>query len=80
MLELIEVLAKIEDFTAINTEEIVKEWIASKGYNMGGVMNAFRLSIVGEPKGPHMFDIIAVLGRDETISRLRRAIETIIFC
>lgn len=77
MTELIEVLAAIEDFSAVNTEEIVKEWIIAKEYNLGGVMNAFRLSIVGEPKGPHMFDIVAVLGKEETIVRLKRAIEKI---
>lgn len=75
--ELIEVLTKIDDFSAENTETIVKEWIASKEYNLGGIMNAFRLSVVGEPKGPHMFDIIEVLGKEETISRLKSAIERI---
>lgn len=77
MNELIELLSGIDSFTAENTEEIVKEWITTKEYNMGGIMNAFRLSIVGEPKGPHMFDIIAVLGKEETITRLKSAIERI---
>jgi glutamyl-tRNA synthetase len=75
--ELIEVLNGIVDFSAENTEEIVKEWISTKEYNLGGVMNAFRLSLVGEPKGPHIFDIIEILGKNETISRLKKAIETI---
>ena len=77
MTELCEVLSQIEDFTAENTEEIVKQWIADKEYNMGGIMNAFRLSVVGESKGPHMFDITAVIGKDETIKRLKKAIEVI---
>ena len=75
--ELIEVLAGIDDFSAENTETIVKEWITLKVYNLGGIMNAFRLSVVGEPKGPHMFDIIEVLGKEETIERLKKAIEII---
>jgi glutamyl-tRNA synthetase len=75
--ELIEVLENITDFSPENTEEIIKEWIAAKEYNLGGIMNAFRLSIVGEPKGPHMFDIIALIGKDETIERIKRAINTI---
>ena len=75
--ELIEILKNIEDFEPENTEEIVKEWITSKDYNLGGIMNAFRLSVVGEPKGPHMFDIITVIGKEETISRLQRAINNI---
>lgn len=77
MKELIEVLETIEDFSAEKTEEMVKEWIAANEYNMGGIMNAFRLSIVGEPKGPHMFDITAVIGKEETIARLKKAIEVI---
>jgi glutamyl-tRNA synthetase len=77
MTELCEVLATITDFTPENTEEIVKQWIAEKEYNMGGIMNAFRLSVVGESKGPHMFDITAVIGKEETINRLKKAIEVI---
>jgi glutamyl-tRNA synthetase len=75
--ELIKVLNEITDFSPENTEEIVKDWITSKEYNLGGIMNAFRLSIVGEPKGPHMFDITAVIGKEETIKRLKKAIEVI---
>lgn len=75
--ELIEVLTEIKDFSAENNETIVKEWITLKEYNLGSIMNAFRLSVVGEPKGPHMFDIIEVLGKEETISRLKSAIERI---
>lgn len=77
MKELIDVLESIEDFSAEKSEEIVKEWIAANEYNMGGIMNAFRLSIVGESKGPHMFDITAVIGKEETIARLKKAIEVI---
>jgi len=75
--ELIQALATIKDFTAENTENIVKEWITANEYNLGGIMNAFRLSVVGEPKGPHMFDIIEVIGKDETVQRLQRAINHI---
>ena len=77
MTELIEVLTNIDDFSVENSEKIVIDWITSKEYNMGGVLNAFRLAIVGEGKGPHMFDITAVLGKEETIVRLKRAIENI---
>lgn len=48
-----------------------------KEYHMGNVMNAFRLAVVGECKGPHMFDITALLGKEETLSRIQRAIETL---
>jgi len=77
MAELIEVLKLIDDFSAHNQEEIVKSWIETKGYHLGNVMNAFRLAIVGESKGPHMFDITATIGKEETIDRLSRAIKEI---
>jgi glutamyl-tRNA synthetase len=70
-------LEAIEDFSAENSETIIKQWIADNEYNMGAIMNAFRLSIVGESKGPHMFDITAIIGKEETISRLKKAIETL---
>ena len=77
MQELADVLAGIDDFSPEHTEEVVKAWIESKGYGLGAVMNAFRLSVVGAAKGPHMFDITAILGKEETIARLKRAVETL---
>ncbi len=77
MKELISLIESIEDFTAEKTEEVVKDWISAKEYNMGSIMNAFRLSVVGELKGPHMFDIISIIGKKETIERIRKAIETL---
>ncbi len=75
--ELIALLEAIEDFSSIHTEERVKGWIADKGYNMGAIMNAFRLAIVGESRGPHLFDIIATIGQGETLKRLRYAVATL---
>ncbi|MBK5719599.1 glutamate--tRNA ligase [Dysgonomonas sp. Marseille-P4677] len=77
MSELIDVLKGIEDFSAHNQEEIVKAWIESKNYHLGNIMNAFRLAIVGESKGPHMFDITATIGKEATLSRLEKAIREI---
>ena len=77
MQELITVLEGIDDFSIANSEEIVMNWITQKEYNTGAVMNAFRLAVVGEGKGPHMFDITSLIGKEETVTRLKRAIETI---
>lgn len=75
--ELIGVLQDITDFHSENTENIVKAWIESNGYHLGNIMNAFRLAVVGESKGPHMFDITELLGKEETIQRIRKAICTL---
>ena len=71
------VLQNTEDFSSENTEAVVKAWIEAKELPMGKVMNAFRLSIVGAGKGPHMFDIINIIGKEETLLRLQNAIDNI---
>ena len=77
MEELIGVLEGIDDMTSANAEKIVLDWIASKGYHLGNVMNAFRLAVVGQCKGPHMFDITELMPKSEVIARIRRAVENI---
>ena len=71
------VLERITDFSIEGQETIVKAWIEKMGYKLGDVMNAWRLALVGEGKGPGMFDISAFLGKEETIRRTRRAIEVL---
>jgi glutamyl-tRNA synthetase len=75
--ELKSVLEPLTDFTPASTESIVKEWIERKGYNTGNVMNVFRLVIAGASHGPHMFDIISWIGKEETIRRIEKGIEII---
>ncbi len=77
MQQLINVLTSIEDFTSVNIETIIKDWMTKKEIGMGKVMQPFRLSLVGALKGPHLFDIVELIGKEETISRLKRAIITI---
>ena len=77
MTELIDILRGIDDFSSKNTEDIVLGWITKNGFHMGNVMNAFRLTVVGECKGPHMFDITELLGKEETIARIKRGIAEI---
>ncbi|WP_405563936.1 glutamate--tRNA ligase [Polaribacter sp. Asnod6-C07] len=75
MKELITVVAKIEDFSSKNTEKEIKEWITSKEIGYSKVMQPLRLCLVGKLAGPHLFDIIAMIGKEETILRLKNAIE-----
>lgn len=77
MTELMEVIRGIEDFSSKPAEDIVIGWITEKQYHMGNVMNAFRLAVVGECKGPHMFDITELLGKEETLARIEKAINVI---
>ena len=77
MRELIDILEGIQDFASDDTEKIVLGWITKNNFHMGNVMNAFRLAVVGECKGPHMFDITAIIGKEETIKRIKKAIEVL---
>ena len=72
--ELKEILQGMPDFSVATTETAIIKWIEKKGYNTGAVMNAFRLVIVGALRGPHIFDIISWLGKEETIRRIDRGI------
>lgn len=77
MTELMEVLNGVEDFSIEGQEAVVEKWMEDKGYKRGDIMNAFRLTLVGIGKGPGMFDISAFLGKEETLKRMKRAIEVL---
>lgn len=77
MQQLISVLENIGDFTSVNIETIVKDWMTKNEIGMGKVMQPFRLSLVGALKGPHLFDIVELIGKEETIKRLEKAIATL---
>ncbi len=77
MLELADFLEGLDDFSVEGQEKATMAWIEEKGYHLGNIMNAFRLTLVGEGKGPHMFDISGVLGKEETLRRIRRAVEVL---
>ncbi|MCX6333326.1 MAG: glutamate--tRNA ligase [Bacteroidia bacterium] len=72
--ELKSVLENIDEFNPSVTEQTVKAWIENKGYNIGAVMNAFRLVVVGASRGPHIFDIISWIGKEETLKRIDKGI------
>ena len=77
LMELKYLLENISDFSAAATEPVVKAWIDEKGYNTGAIMNPFRLVVVGALRGPHMFDIISWIGKDETLKRIDKGLSAI---
>ena len=70
-------LLETADMESQACEAVVMDWIDKGGFHKGNVMNAFRLTVVGECRGPHMFDITELLGREETLARLNAGIENI---
>ena len=70
-------LEKVVDFSSENVESVVKEWITGEELSFGKVMAPLRLCIVGDLKGPHLFDIMELLGKVESIDRIKKAIRTL---
>jgi glutamyl-tRNA synthetase len=75
--ELRSMLEKTVSFSADTTEVAVKIWIEEKGYNTGTVMSALRLVIVGTSRGPHIFDIMSWIGKEETLKRIGKGVSVI---
>lgn len=71
------ILEEQPDFTSSVVEPVIMDWIKSNGLHMGNVMNAFRLTVVGECKGPHMFDVSELMGKEETVRRILAGAERI---
>ncbi len=73
--QLVSVLEGIEDFSSENVETLVKAWITENELSLGKVMPPLRLVIVGDMKGPHIFDILEMIGKEESIQRIHTAIQ-----
>ncbi len=63
--------------TRWHLDDVVMPWIAEKEYGVGIVMNAFRICLVGAARGPHIWAITDILGKAETLKRVKTAIEAI---
>ncbi|MFA6806209.1 MAG: glutamate--tRNA ligase, partial [Bacteroidales bacterium] len=75
--EIVEILNSIEDFNPQSAHDKVHAYIEGNELNMGQIMNCLRLSIVGEGKGPDLFEIMALIGKEEAIERINLAIAKI---
>ncbi|MBP9990200.1 MAG: glutamate--tRNA ligase [Bacteroidales bacterium] len=77
MNKIIEILETVPfEYEKLHTA-ILDEYIVGNQLNMGQIMNSLRLAVVGKTVGPDMLTLVMVLGKDETIKRVRRAIEVI---
>ena len=75
MTEMLALLEAHDDWSAEGLDNLIMPWIAEKEYGVGIVMNAFRICLVGAARGPHIWNITDVLGKEETLSRVRTALE-----
>ena len=75
MTEMLALLEAHDDWSAEGLDNLVMPWIAEKEYGVGIVMNAFRICLVGAARGPHIWNITDVLGKEETLARVRTALK-----
>ncbi|SHI48727.1 glutamate--tRNA ligase [Pseudozobellia thermophila] len=75
--QLVSLLQELADFSSENVENRVKAWIGEQELSFGKVMPPLRLVIVGDMKGPHLFDIMAMIGKEESIARIEKALSVL---
>ncbi|MCQ2608912.1 MAG: glutamate--tRNA ligase [Bacteroidales bacterium] len=75
--ELLDFLKKETDYTSATLEAKSMALIQEKQWNVGQVCNCLRLAVVGAGMGAHLFDIFEMIGKDETIARVQKALDTI---
>ncbi|MBO7502161.1 MAG: glutamate--tRNA ligase [Paludibacteraceae bacterium] len=75
--EMLHLLEAQEDWSAEGLDGLIMPWIAEKEYGVGVVMNAFRICLVGAARGPHIWAITDILGKEETLRRVRKALEVL---
>lgn len=73
--QVVELISEMDDFSSELISEKIKGWITSRDMGFGKVMMPLRLALVGEMKGPDVFEIAALLGKGETIRRIEAAIQ-----
>ena len=72
--KLVVLLEECVDFSSENLTDKTKSWITENDIGFGNVMMPLRLALVGEMKGPDVFEIAAILGKKEVISRINKVI------
>lgn len=69
-----EIINAVTNFESLEIETKVKAYLTEKELGFGKVMPPLRLAIVGAMKGPHIFDIIEMIGKENTLLRIENAI------
>ncbi|MBP3763860.1 MAG: glutamate--tRNA ligase [Bacteroidales bacterium] len=77
MAKVIELLNTVPfEYDALH-QALLEDYIKGNGLNTGAVMNSLRLSVVGKTVGPDMLTLVMMLGKEEVIRRVERAIANI---
>ncbi len=73
--KLISELATLQDFSSASVDKFVHDFVAANNLGMGDVLPVFRVLLSGVTQGPAVFDIAALLGKEETIARMKLSVE-----
>ncbi|MBN1597282.1 MAG: glutamate--tRNA ligase [Bacteroidales bacterium] len=73
--ECLKIIKEAEPFSSLKIEDKIKTYIESNELGFGKVMNPLRLALVGAGKGPHLFDIMEMIGKKETVERIEKALK-----
>ena len=71
---IITLINNIEDFTVEALQTAIKGWITSNNIAFGQVMMPLRLALVGQLQGPDVFDIMFMIGKEESVKRIEKAV------
>jgi glutamyl-tRNA synthetase len=72
-----DLLETLDPWEAASVKEHFSSFMNEKGWHFGNIMNTLRICLVGGTLGPDLFRIFGILGKNETIGRIRSALETI---
>ena len=77
MMNVKNIIQSTDPYTSGNLEENFKRFIEEHELGFGKVMNPLRLLLVGAATGPHLFDIMEIIGKEETIARIGKGLKSI---
>jgi glutamyl-tRNA synthetase len=69
--EVLPVLERVPDWQALEIEAAVKAHAEAKGLKLGKVAQPLRAALTGTSTSPGIFDVLEVLGRPESLARIR---------
>jgi len=76
--QIIVILSSVSPFERTTAHDKVISYIQENQLNIGQIMNCLRLALVGDSKGPDLFEIVDFIGVDETINRIEKASKTLL--
>ncbi|MCF7559573.1 glutamate--tRNA ligase [Sabulilitoribacter multivorans] len=74
MTQIKNIILHIDDFTVTALQTDIKNWITSNNIGFGKVMMPLRLALVGALQGPDVFDIMFMIGKNETVKRIEKVV------